>query len=267
MKPEIGLCPLGFLEMPPPALIELAARAGFSSVGLRNRAAVPEGAEHPIQTDKVLMRDTKRAVAATGLRVASVEQIGLFRDTDIASLRPMLEAGAEVGARRVLCSGDDTDLNVVAERFAQLCALAGEYDMAVDLEFMMFRPVQTLRAACEVVTRAGARNGAIAIDVLHLVRSGGSAADLAALERPLIGCVQLSDAPRAAPHDLAFEARERRLAPGDGELPLNAMIDAIGRDRGFDAEAPMAWATPGLTQLERARLIYEATARIIAPAV
>jgi len=265
-SPSIGLCPLGFLDLSPPRLVELAAEAGFASVGLRTRAATPGGVEYAIHTDTALLRDTRRAVAATGVRVSCVEQIGLFRDTDVAALRPMLEAGAEVGARRVVCSGDDADPAVVAERFAQLCALAADCGMAVDLEFMMFRAVRTVQAAREVVLRSGAANGAIVVDVLHLVRSGGSADDLARLEPRLIGAVQLCDAPLAAPPDLALEARERRLAPGEGALPLAALLDAMGRGRDVDAEAPLAWATPALSQLERARLLRAATARVVAGA-
>lgn len=263
--PSLGLAPLGFLELAPPDFIAVAAEAGFASVGLRTRAAVPGGAEYPLARDPALMRHTQRLIAETGVRVSSVEQVGLFRDTAVDTLRPMLEAGARIGATRVLCSGDDEDHAVVADRFAELCAAAAEFGLTVDLEFMPFRAVRTLEHARDVVVRSRAGNGAIAIDALHLMRSGGSPSSLAALEPELVGCVQLCDAPAAPPpaDGLALEARERRLLPGAGELPLEAILKAVGSGRQIDAEVPLGCATPDLTPLDRARCIHAATVRLL----
>jgi sugar phosphate isomerase/epimerase len=263
--PAIGLAPLGFLELAPPAFIAIAGEAGFASVGLRTRAAVPGGAEYPLTGDLALMRDTQRLIADTGVCVSSIEQVSLFRDTAVDTLRPMLEAGARIGATRVLCSGDDEDHAVVADRFAELCAAAAEFGLMVDLEFMLFRSVRTLEQARDVVMRSGAENGAIAIDALHLMRSGGSPSSLAGLEPKLVGCVQLCDAPAVAPpaDELAFEARERRLLPGAGELPLKAILQAVGPGRSIDAEVPLGYAMPDLTPLERARRIHAATVRVL----
>src|SRR3954466_16331814 len=104
--PAIGLAPLGFLELAPPNFVAIAAEAGFASVGLRTRAAVPGGAEYPLAGDPALMRDTLRLLAETGVRGARIEQVSLFRDTVVDTLRPMLEAGARIVATRVLYSRD-----------------------------------------------------------------------------------------------------------------------------------------------------------------
>jgi sugar phosphate isomerase/epimerase len=263
--PAIGLAPLGFLELAPPNFVAIAAEAGFASVGLRTRAAVPGGAEYPLARDPALMRDTLRLIAETGVRVSSIEQVSLFRDTAFDTLRPMLEAGARIGATRVLCSGDEQDHAVVADRFAELCAAAAEFGLMVDLEFMPFRAVRTLEQARDVVVCSRAENAAIAIDALHLMRSGGSPSSLAGLEPKLVGCVQLCDAPAVAPSadELALEARERRLLPGAGELPLEAILQAVGARRSIDAEVPLGHAIPDLTPLERARRIHAATARVL----
>jgi len=177
----------------------------------------------------------------------------------------MLEAGARIGATRVLCSGDEQDHAVVADRFAELCAAAAEFGLMVDLEFMPFRAVRTLEQARDVIVRSRAENAAIAIDALHLMRSGGSPSSLAGLEPKLVGCVQLCDAPAVGPpaHELAFEARERRLLPGAGELPLEAILQAVGARRSIDAEVPLGHAMPDLTPLERARRIHASTARVL----
>ena len=90
---------------------------------------------------------------------------------------------------------------------------------------------------------------------MHLYRSGGSAADVAALDPALIGYAQLCDVPITAPHDdYMREACFQRRAPGDGELPLAALIAALPDDVRIGLEVPMlAAADAGVKPLERLR--------------
>lgn len=260
MIPPFGLAPLGFLEVPPPELIGLAAEAQFASVTLRTRPAVPGGAAFPMRIGDPLLRACRRRSAETGVGVGAIEQVGLERTTEIGALRPMLEVGAELGARRIVCSGDDPDLSWVADRFAQLCLLAAEFGMEVDLEFMPFRALKTLPEAAAVVTASGAGNGRICLDVLHLVRSGGSLAELKAVDPHHLGPLQLSDA-RAeppAPAALAEEAREHRLLPGQGALPLAEILAAYPKRCPIEAEIPIGRQFPELDARQRARLIASA---------
>lgn len=263
--PRLGLSPLGFLDLAPPDLIALAAQAGFGAVGLRTAAAVPGGQAYPLQGDAPLLTATRDAIMATGILVRTVEMVSLSRETSADDLRPMLEAAARLGASRVLCTGNDTDLRVVTEAFAILCTTAAEFGMAADLEFMRFRSVQTLEQACEVVERAGAPNGAIVLDCLHLIRSGGTAAKVAALPAGRIGNLQLCDAPALPPSDgdLAHEARENRLAPGDGDLPLQVILDAAGPVAAIDAEVPLGGRHGGLSASSKAALIHASTVRLL----
>ena len=260
MIPLFGLAPLGFLEVGPPDLIALAAETGFASVNLRTRPAVPGGAAFPIAPGSELMRACRRRIAATGVRVLAIEQVGLDRTTDVPALRAMLEAGAELGASRVLCSGDEPDLGLLAQRFAELCRLAEEFGMAVDLEFMPFRALKTLEDAVRVVTASGAENGWVCLDALHLFRSGGSVEALGAVDPERLGPLQLCDAPRhpPPPNALAEEARERRLLPGRGQLPLAELLKVYPAQRPIDAEIPMTRAFPDLDAADRARLIAAA---------
>jgi len=64
----------------------------------------------------------------------------------------------------------------------------------------------------------------VLIDVLHVFRSGGTPEMLAAVPADALGSVQLSDALQKDPtdSDIIAEAREGRLLPGEGELPLVA---------------------------------------------
>ena len=263
--PSFGLSPLGFLDLPPPDLIRVAAQAGFAAVGLRTAPAVPGGAAYALEDDPALLRATADAAAAWGLRIRTIEMISLSRETTAAALRPVFEAGARIGATRVLCTGNDTDLAAVSEAFAVACGAAAEFGLGVDLEFMRFRSVQTLEQAVEAVRRAGMPNGAIVLDCLHLIRSGGTAAQVAALPRGAIGNLQVCDAPAASPppEGLATEARENRLPPGEGDLPLADILRAAGPVDAVDAEVPLGAAFSHLDALGKARVVHAATARVL----
>lgn len=260
-----GLAPLGFLDLPPPDLVSLAAAAGFSSCALRTVPATPGGAAFALHDDPPLLRETRRRIADTGVAVTQIELIALSEETDIAALGPVLDAAAEVGARQVLCSGDDA-LDVVSERFAALCDAAGARGLSPCLEFMPFRALKTLADARAVVRAAGRPNGAICIDLLHLIRSGGSPEDLSALEPEWVGAIQICDAPLTPPppEGLAEEARERRMLPGTGGLPLRRILEALPRDCPLDAEVPIAAAFPDASPRERAGMIHAATAAVLA---
>jgi sugar phosphate isomerase/epimerase len=263
---RLGLSPLGFLDLPPPDLIAVAAQAGFAAVGLRTAPAVPGGVAYALEDDPALLQATLDAAARWGLKIRTIEMISLSRETTAAALRPVFEAGARVGATRVLCTGNDPDMTVVTDAFAVACQTAAAFGMGVDLEFMRFRSVQTLEQACEVVRGAGAANGAIVLDCLHLVRSGGTAEQVAALPPGRIGNLQLCDAPAASPpaEGLATEAREDRLPPGEGDLPLAAIVAAAARVDAIDAEVPLGASHAGLDALAKARVIHDATVRFLA---
>lgn len=237
-------------------------------MGLRTAAAVPGGQAYPLHDDPPLLRATLDAMAATGLRVRTVEMVSLSRDTSAGELRPMLEAAARLGATRVLCTGNDTDSGVVTEAFAILCATAAEFGMSADLEFMRFRSVQTLEQACAVVEGSGAPNGTLVLDCLHLIRSGGTPAKVRALPAGRIGNLQLCDAPASPPSDgdLANEARQNRLPPGEGELPLRSILEAAGPVAAIDAEVPLGGRHGALSVDAKAALIHAATVRLLATA-
>lgn len=262
---SIALAPLGFLELPPTELIAVAAGAGFASVAVRARAATPGGVEYPLEPGSAALRETRGRSQDAGIGIAQLEMVSLERATVAADYEAMLAGGAELGCRRVVASGNDPDLALVADRLGSLCELAAAYGMVVDLEFMPFRPLMTLPQADAAITQAGAENGRIMIDALHLLRSGGTVELLRGIDPRRLGVVQICDAPlRAPPPDmLADEAREARLVPGEGELPLVEILRALPADIVIAAECPIQRQHPDLAPAERAALVYKASRRFL----
>ncbi len=264
---DLSLAPLGFLQVRPPDLVSVAAEAGFGSVSLRLRPAIAGGPHYPLDPGSREAARTITRIRETGIRVLQIELVQLERGTDISACRPMLEAGAALGATRLVVTGDDPDPAVVAERLALTASLASEYSMTVDLEFMPFRYVATLGQALDIVESVDLDNVAVMVDALHLVRSGGGAADIQAADPSRLGVLQICDGPLPGPEPgaLAAEAREARLVPGSGAFPLPALIDAMPPRTILAAEVPLPAQTPELSPTERARLIYEATSAFAAP--
>src|SRR5204862_2807596 len=71
---KFSLAHLTVLDAPPPELIHLAAHAGYDYVGLRLMGlGLPGEPRYALHEDRVLLRDTKAALDATGVRVLDVE--------------------------------------------------------------------------------------------------------------------------------------------------------------------------------------------------
>jgi sugar phosphate isomerase/epimerase len=256
----LSLAHLSELDVPPLALVELAARAGFASIGLRTSPASPGGVVYPLRT-AAEQAEMRRRLAANGISVLEVEMVPLSETTRIADYRPMLETGAAIGASRLTVGGDSADFAIVAEKLGEMCDLAQPYGIAVDLEFMPFRPVQSLAHAVEVLKRANHPNAHILIDALHVFRSGTPPQDFATLDPAMLGPVQLCDAPAKAPatEELVTEARTRRLSPGDGELDLSELLDALPSGLAYGVEVPLASQHPDLDPGARLALLVKST--------
>jgi sugar phosphate isomerase/epimerase len=248
----LSLAHLTVLEVAPPALFDLAAEAGYQSVGIRMLPAVPGAVCYPL--DRATVIAWRRRLAEAGVGVHDVEFLPLTPEVSVDAYRLTLALAAELGARRLNVSGDDPDIERLAEHFGRLCDLAAEVGIGVDLEFMRFRVVGNLQQAIDLLSRAGRPNGRLLIDVLHLFRSGGTAQMLADVPARLIGSVQLCDAPRRDPTDahIVEEARQGRLFPGEGELPLRDYLRALPADICLSVEVPTSSSHPGLAPAERA---------------
>ena len=69
---DFSLAHLTAISLPPPQLIRVAARTGYRSVGLRLVRVTPESPGYPLQDDPGLLRETRRAMAETGIAVGDI---------------------------------------------------------------------------------------------------------------------------------------------------------------------------------------------------
>ena len=213
------------LDVDPASAVDVAADAGFGGVGIWFDPAT----WGPAVADAV-----RRRLDARGIVALDIEPVILGRDGGDHG-EAIVDAAVDVGARHVLLASGSADVATVADRFGALCDRAAPGGVVVVLEFLPIFSVATLAAAVAAVAAADRPNGGVLVDTLHLARSGATPDDLAAVVAAAgparFPYLQLADAPATAPdtswNGLRDEALNGRLLPGDGELPLAAVLAAL----------------------------------------
>jgi sugar phosphate isomerase/epimerase len=237
----LSLAHLTMIDASPSQLID-AARAGrFSSVGLRIAPPWMATLAFPLVGDEAAIREVEHKLADTGITVFDVEAFWIRPDTEIASLQPAVELAARLGAQHLLAMGDDPIEGRLAAKLNALAELARSFGMGVGLEFLPYVHVGNLRAALRLVKMLDRPNLGVVIDALHLMRSGGSPELLAAQDGRVIAYGQLCDARGPEPFgtdQLRREARSGRYYPGEGALPLAAIVNALPAGKPLAVEAP-----------------------------
>jgi sugar phosphate isomerase/epimerase len=261
---RLSLAHLTLDDADPLTFVDAAAKAGFDAVGLRIVAAPGATQRAPVVGDRELIASLKTSLGANALDVLQVNNFWIMPETTTNHIRPVIETAARLGARYVLVVVGDPDLQRAGACFAECCALAEPLGIGVALEFQSYSPVRTIHQAVRMVEDSGYGNAGIVVDALHLDRSGGHPSDLAAIPAGRLSFVQLCDAPARQPalDALRREARGDRLYPGEGALPLVALMEALPGDVPLDLEAPSR--RTHLPLLEQARLAAEATRRFLA---
>jgi sugar phosphate isomerase/epimerase len=263
-----SLAALTVLELSPPAMVEAAARAGYSHVGLRLLPATSEEQHFPLVTDAELRRQTQARLRDTGIKVLDLEILRLKPDTCVADFEPMLAVGAELGGSELLVAGNDPSEVRLTERFAQLCDLAAGYGIHPHLEFMPWTDVRDLQQAMRIVANADRPNACVLVDAFHFNRSGSSLDDLARLAPQRMRYAQLCDVAGPVPADMdeiLRQARNERRFPGEGDADLTGLL------RGLPASVPLSLEIPtrqlleqGVSGEQRARMALEKARAVLA---
>lgn len=259
------ICPLG---MPPVQFVELAAKLGVRRIGMAPGpiTANPYGFDPwNIVEDAALRRDTAKALADNGVTVSVGEGFLIMQGMEIAASEPVADALAELGAPLINCIVMEQDRARANDEFNQLAGMAAARGMDLSLEFMPLMWPIALDEAQAFVKDTGAANARLMVDAMHFYRSGASTGDLARIDPALIGYVQLCDVPMPArTPDYGMEARDNRLCPGEGDLPLGEFVAALPENVTMGIEAPMvAKASTGIDPESLLRPCVEAARRLL----
>ncbi len=258
----LGLAHFSVITVGPAELVSLAAQAGFARVGFRLIPPFEGAPYYPLRVGSRQTRDLLEQVTGEGIQVYDIEAVVIDEAFNPLALEPMLETGQFLGAQRLTVSGDDRDTSRLTANFSALCEIAARYGMAVDMENMGWRTVATFEQAVSIVSASAAPNAGVLVDALHFFRNGAEASALSKDENR-IRSVQLCDARGlhpALPDDMIREARAGRFAPGEGDLPLQTLLEALPRDAVLSVEVPQV---DGSTPEDHVRHLFKATRTLL----
>jgi len=267
LTPAFSLAHLTVLGLSPPEVVRLAARAGYTTVGLRLIRVNETSPGYPLMRDPAMMRATKAAIADTGVGVLDIELVQITPDIDVGALEPFLAAGAELGARHVIAAPYDPDLARLADRLAGITDLATRYGLRPVLEFFPWTAVPDLETALEVVEAAGRAETGVLVDTLHFNRSGSALEQLDRIPARRLPFMHVADAPVQASYtreELLYAGRVERLPPGDGGIDIKSILDRMPRGIPLALEVPMTAMTAAEGVEAVARRAIEAARRVLA---
>lgn len=227
---NLGIEFISVFGLPPVRFVELAADLGVRniSLGLHPPDINPHGYPAYALGDLGLQREFKAVTRDRGVTLALAEGFFVLPGRDVADYAADLDRMRELGAKRVNTLALEPDQGRCFDQFARLTELAAGRDMAVTLEFIPGTAVGDLAAAAAAARHVGRPEFGVLVDTMHLVRSGSTAADVAALPVGVVTYAQLCDCPRVSPYaSYAEEAKYERLPPGEGEFPLADILQAL----------------------------------------
>lgn len=234
--PQLELCWGTARGVGLPELIDVAMAAGFTSL-----TASPMLYFEAIR-DGLTGKELRSQLDGSGVTISTIDPLssgmpGTPPAAEIrASLRPFclfgerdcFEAARELGARTVnvaaFLSGP-VEYELMVEHLGTLVRRAGDEGLTISLEFIPgtgLNDLETVLALCRDIASPAL---GITFDTWHFHRSGGLDRGLSLVEdaAPFVRCVQLSDA-LVADTEGPYVPMRDRLLPGDGDLPLPALI-------------------------------------------
>lgn len=248
---RLGIEMLTLLGMPVVDHVRLAAGLGCVSIstGLGRLPMAMFGHEEihapwSLAEDAALRRETKAALADTGVRIGLGEGFRVAPNLDVASFAGQLDIFAELGTERINAICTEPDMARALDQFGQLSDMVRERGMRFLVEFAPPHVLDCAEKALAVADALGHDRCGMMLDSMHFFRSGGTVEQISRL--PVI-YAQLCDVPRVAPArmDYLTEAMFHRCVPGEGELPLADWIAALPADCIIGLEVPQLAAVTG----------------------
>jgi len=212
--------------------VETAAKAGFTAMGFWHT-------DLRENQRKMGFREMKRILDGNGIGEIEVEWLLDWFCTDSRRAASdetrelLLDAAEELGAKHIKIGdlgNDCADVPKMTEEFAVLCRQAAERGTKVLFEMLpaAFSRAPTLDAVLAICKGAGAKNGGIMLDNLHLQRTATPPQDIVRkIPRELPLGVEINDGMLAMPVNLVDSVINKRLLPGDGEFDIAAFLHAV----------------------------------------
>jgi sugar phosphate isomerase/epimerase len=265
----LGLEYMTLLGAHPLHFIRTAAAAGCTYVSLRPAQLphAPAGSPpYSLLDDPNLRGEVVSTLEEHGVGIGLFDGLGVAEGQSVERHGRSLELMPELGVTRVNTVSRDPDLARTTDEMGRLVQMAAEYDITVTVEPCPPLTVGTLAQALAVIDQVALPNFKLLIDTMHVSRSG-EASMVSDLDPDLVDYVHICDGPMAMPanaQQYLDEARNERMIPGEGEMPLVEILSGLRPDVIVSTEVPLsARREAGMPDLERVQLALEGTKRTL----
>lgn len=253
---------LSALELDPLTFVEVAARSGYDGIGgYLEGLPIAHAAPYSLIDDADLFSTFVRKVKDAGLFIHVMEPFLISPDIDRATHRRNLDLASKMGARVCGTLAFDADEGRRMERLAQLVEDAGERGLALTIEPYLESSWPTYSDAV-AAAHAGGENAGVTLDVLHVIR-GGEPWDVVRNAPEKIRTIQLSDGSLEKPADWPSAAVTDRVAPGEGEFDLAALVPLLPEGIPIGIEVPSLSLAQRMPAPERAVYLLDWTRRLM----
>jgi sugar phosphate isomerase/epimerase len=231
MEFQFSLAQLTVLNTSPVEIASMAADCGYDFVSMRQiYMGLPGEPDYDLAKNRVLMKETKQVFADTGIKLLDIELARVFDNMDVKKYEPAMETAAELGGKHIISSIWTPEREYSIERFAEICDLAGQYNLTVDLEYVPIASVKTLAGAVDVLRTVNRSNAGLMVDVHHFHRARDDVAELTKLPAEWFHFGHLCDAPGEIPSDrdeMIRILREERSYVGEGGIDVASIMNAM----------------------------------------
>lgn len=226
----------------PEDLASVAAEAGCAGICLfmEPMAVLPDMPSFDLYGPPAQRISLRRHMESVGVGLDLAYPFTLAGRTEIADLEPALACAAELGAGLVNALVYDRDPQRRLQNFGGFCDLAQKHGLGVAVEFYPVSQIRSLVEALDLVAQINRPyQVGVNADLLHLMRSGGSIAELAGAPAEYILYGQLCDGPSVCATDsFDEEASTARLLAGEGVFDLPGFARALPANCPISVEIP-----------------------------
>lgn len=247
--------------------VESASRAGFKGIGLWVTDLEHIMIHHTLPEMRSILDDN-------GMTQLELEFLtdwfidGARRRESDSRRKRLLEASTILDASHVKV-GDfyntPCEMPRLIDEFAALCKDAEDHGARIGFEFMGSAMLNTIEDSLKMVEGAGATNGGIIVDIVHVVSQGFSYDEVSRIPAHYLVNVELNDG--TLPSNPQHDTSGARRFCGEGDYDIRGFIAAIKKTgyAGPWAVEVFAPALAGLPLDELNRRAFETTLRYLNP--
>ena len=228
--------------------VEAAARAGFKGIGIWHTDL-----EHILQHRT--LQEMKMILDDNGIKHVELEFLtdwfltGARKAESDSRKRRLLEASAALHAKHIKI-GDFYNtacpLPQIIEAFAAVCKEAQDYGAMIGFEFMASAMLDNLKDSLTLVETAGAKNGGLILDIVHVVNLGITYEEVRRIPAQYLINVELNDG--TLPGSPRYDPSRARRFCGEGEFDLKGFIQCVN-DMGYAGPWAVEVFSKELTEL------------------